>query len=173
MGCTDCPCSNNSLPGSGGGCTHSGGTGSRLIAAGAPSVSLDPSSTADLRFSVTDGAAFQLYILNSGDGLAPADPMNLCFGLGSGVGGLAFDGLRCAIMSTLRNGGRGADSNGEVGFTNNPWGGESNPPGGIAQFFGYSAGSTKFFQAIHRDTTMVNCGTGLNTTQAIRVDFTP
>ena len=173
MGCTDCPCSNNALAGTGGGCLHSGGTGSRLIASGDTSVTLPAASVDDLRFEIVDGAASQLYILNSGDALAPADPMNPCFGSGSGVGGTVFDGLRCAIMNTLRNGGRGADANGEVGNSNPGWGGADNPPAGIAQFFGYMAGTTKFFQTIHRDSTGVNCGTGLNTSQAIRVNFTP
>ena len=173
MGCTDCPCSNNALAGTGGGCLHSGGTGSRLIASGNTSVSLPAASVDDLRFEIVDGAASQLYILNSGDALAPADPVNPCFGSGSGVGGSVFDGLRCAIMNTLRNGGRGADANGEVGNSNPGWGGADNPPAGIAQFFGYMAGTTKFFQTIHRDSTAVNCGTGLNTSQAIQVDFTP
>ena len=164
---------NNSPRGNVGGCLNSSGTGSRLIASGDPSVSLPMDSARDLRFSATGGPPSQLFILNSGNALAPNNPANACFGLGSGVGGAAFDGLRCAIMGTLRNGGRGADINGEVGLTNSPWGGESNPPGGIAQFFGYAAGTTRFFQAIHRDSTGVNCGTGLNTTQAIQVDFTP
>ena len=173
MGCTDCPCMNNAPAGTVGGCLNSSGTGSRLMVSGDPSVSLPMASVDDLRFSATNGPPNQLFILNSGDALAPADPMNPCFGLGSGAVGTVFDGLRCAIMGTLRNGGRGADANGEVGVTNNPWGGESNPPGGIAQFFGYTAGTTKYFQCIHRDSAAVNCMTGLNTTQAIEVTFSP
>ena len=172
-GCSDCPCMNNATEGSVGGCLNSGGAGSRLIATGSTSVSLAMISSADLRFSATDGPAFQLFILNSGDDLAPNNPANPCFGLDSGVGGMLFDGLRCVVAGTLRNGGRGADSNGEVGVTNAAWGGSDNPPGGIAQFFGYTAGTTKFFQSIHRDSTMVNCSTGLNTTQAIEILFTP
>ena len=89
------------------------------------------------------------------------------------MAGVVFDGLRCAVTNTLRNGGRGADLNGEIGVTNSPWGGEANPPGGIAQFFGYGSGTTRFFQGIHRDSVAVNCGTGLNTTQALVVTFIP
>ena len=173
MGCTDCPCMNNAMPGSGGGCLNSSGNGSRLIATGDTSVSLPMAATTDLRFSATGGPSFQLFILNSGDAVAPNNPANPCFGLDSGASGMLFDGLRCAVSSTLRNGGRGADSNGEVGVTNAAWGGANNPPGGIAQFFGYSAGTTKFFQAIHRDSTAANCNTGLNTTQSLEVLFTP
>ena len=175
LGCTDCPCFNNAPMGSGGGCLNSSGTGSQLLVSGDPSVSLPVPFDDDLRFRATNGPAFQLFILNSGDALAPGNPLNPCFGTGSGVTGTVFDGLRCAIQNTLRNGGRGADSNGEVGvgLTSAGWGGGDDPLCGIAQSFGYVAGTTKFFQAIHRDSTAVNCGLGLNTTQAIQVDFTP
>ena len=172
-GCTDCPCFNDSPAGTVGGCLNSSGNGSRLIATGDTSVSLPMNSSADLRFSATGGPASQLFILNSGNAVAPTNPASPCFGMNSGAAGTLFDGLRCAVMNTLRNGGRGADGNGEVGVTNNPWGGESNPPGGIAQFFGYGSGVTKFFQGIHRDSTAVNCSTGLNTTQAVEITFTP
>ena len=62
LGCSNCPCSNNATPGSVGGCVNSAGTGSTLIVAGSPSVSLPAAATNDLRFSATNGPPFQLFI---------------------------------------------------------------------------------------------------------------
>lgn len=63
------------------------------------------------------------------------------------------------------------DSNGDVGLTNNGWGGASGPPAGLAA--GFSAGATRYFQVFYRADDTLGCLTGQNTTQAIRVEFTP
>lgn len=177
LGCTDCPCGNNIPPVTGGtigGCLNSALTGSRLIASGDPSVSLPPSSTSDLRFALTSAPPNAFCLLNSGDALAPTSMTNPCFGLGTGAQASVLDGLRCAVTNTRRHGGRSADVNGEVGFTNAPWGGEGAPASGIAGAgSGYVAGQTRFFQIIHRDDPLAQCMRGLNTSQAVSVVFAP
>ncbi len=173
LGCTNCPCGNNATPGTVGGCLNSALTSSRLSASGDPAVNLLANDTNDLRFSLTGAPANVFCLLNSGDAVAPTNPMNPCFGLDSGAQALLFDGLRCAVTNTRRHGGRPADLNGEVGVTNSPWGGEGGPPVGIAQMgAGYVAGQTRFFQVIHRDDPLAQCMRGLNTSQAVSVTFT-
>ena len=72
-----------------------------------------------------------------------------------------------------RHGGRPADVNGEVGVTNNPWGGEAGPNIGIAAQGGFGVGQTAFFQLIYRDSVVLNCMRGLNTSQAVEIMFVP
>lgn len=174
MGCTDCPCGNNATPGTTGGCLNSALRSARLEASGDASVSLPAGSTIDLRFSITDAPPLAFCILNSGDAIAPGDMANPCFGLNSGAQAAAFDGLRCAIVNTRRHGGRSADLNGEVGITNNPWGGEGGPLAGLAVAgAGFVAGQTRFWQVINRDDPLASCMRGLNTSQAIQITFAP
>ncbi len=174
MGCTNCPCGNNATPGSVGGCLNSAGTGARLRASGDTSVSLPSGITTDLRFGITGAPGNAFCILNSGDAVAPGNAANPCFGMDSGAQSATFDGLRCAIQNTRRHGGRAADANGDVGVTNNPWGGEAGPPVGLAVAGGgFLAGQTRFFQVINRDDPLSSCMRGLNTSQAIEVTFTP
>ncbi len=173
-GCTDCPCSNNAIPGSGGGCLNSAGTGAQLSASGDPSVSLPMGDTTDLRFALAGAPASAFTILNSGDNVAPTGMANPCFGLGSGIQAMQFDGLRCAVTSTRRHGGRSADANGEIGVTNDPWGGEGPPGVGVAiAGVGFVAGQTRYFQVILRDDPLLGCMRGLNTSQAVEVTFAP
>ena len=174
MGCTDCPCFNNASNGTIGGCLNSAGTGARLIGSGSPSVSSPPNSLTDLRFALSGAPPLSFCILNSGDALAPGNMANPCFGLGTGGPAAVFDGLRCAITNTRRHGGRQADANGDVGILNFPWGGEGGPPLGIANAGGgFAAGVTRFFQAINRDNPLLSCMRALNTSQALKVTFTP
>lgn len=174
MGCADCPCGNNAPMGTVGGCLNSAGTAGRLMVTGDPSVSLPNGSTLDLRFDLSGVPANAFCILNSGDAVGPGSAANPCFGTGSGAQSAQFDGLRCAILNTRRHGGRSADSNGDVGVTTNAWGGDSAPPAGIANAgAGFGAGQTRYFQVINRDDPLLSCGTGLNTTQALGVVFTP
>lgn len=172
-GCTDCPCGNNASPGTIGGCLNSAGTATRLFATGSPSVSLPSGSSDDLRFALGEAPASAFCVLSSGDSVAPTNAMNPCFGADSGVQSALFDGLRCSVVNTRRHGGRSADSNGEVGTTNNPWGGEAAPPAGIAANAGFAAGQTRYYQVTHRDDPLLVCNRGLNTSQAIQVIHTP
>lgn len=174
MGCTDCPCANNAPAGTTGGCLNSAGGSSLLHASGSLSVSLPSMVDTDLRFSLSGVPPNKFCVLTSGDAVAPGNPANPCFGQDSGVAAASFDGLRCSVMNTHRHGGRAADSNGDVGVTNNPWGGEGGPPIGIAQTHGgFTAGQTRYFQAIHRDDIAAVCMRGLNTSQAVEILFTP
>ncbi len=174
LGCTNCPCMNNAPAGTVGGCLNSANTPGRLIVTGDLSVSLPAGSTTDLRIALTGAPPSAFCILNSGDAVAPGSPANPCFGLNSGAQATPFDGLRCAIQNTRRHGGRAADANGDVGVTNNPWGGEGGPPVGIANAgSGFVAGQTRYLQAINRDDPLLSCMRGLNTSQAIEVVFTP
>lgn len=174
MGCTDCPCGNNSAPGTVGGCINSGGGSTQLQGTGDTSVSLPSGSLTDLRFGLSFAPPSSFCILNSGDALAPTNPANPCFGFDTGAQSVSFDGIRCAVQNTQRHGGRSADVNGDVGVTNNPWGGEGPPAAGLAVAFGgFMAGQTRYFQVIHRDDPLLVCMRGLNTSQAVQVNFTP
>ncbi len=173
-GCTNCPCGNNAPAGTIGGCLNSANTSARLISCGDTSVSLPPGIDTDLRFSLIGAPATAFCILTSGDAVAPLNPMNMCFGLDTGVQSLPYDGLRCAVQNTRRHGGRSADANGQVGITNNPWGGEGGPPVGLALAFGgFAMGDTRYFQAVNRDDALLVCMRGLNTSQAVEVTFSP
>ncbi len=174
VGCTDCPCTNNAPVGSVGGCLNSAGTSARLVPSGSTSVSLPSGDSTDLRFGADGVPPGAFCILNSGDALAPGNMANPCFGTNSGGLSVAFDGLRCAITNTRRHGGRSADSNGDVGVTNNPWGGEGGPTVGLAVAGGgFISGATRHFQIINRDDALLSCMRGLNTSQAVEVTFTP
>ena len=173
MGCNDCPCSNDAPAGTVGGCLNSNSTSTRLHASGDPSVSLPSGATTDLRFAVTGAPPTAFCVLSSGDAIAPINPAHACFGLDAGIPSALFDGLRCVVTNTLRHGGRPANSSGEVGTTTVPWGGESIPVLGIAATYGFVSGQTRYFQVAHRDDETMVCGRGLNTSQAIRVEFTP
>ncbi len=173
-GCTNCPCANDSLPGSRGGCMNSSGVGARLIAAGDASISLGAGMTTDLRFSVKDAPASALCLLVSGAALAPTSLVAPCSGTNSGVTSAFSDGLHCVAQSTRRHGLRTTDVQGEVGTLNSPWGGEGGPPAGIAQAGpGFVAGETRFFQVVYRDDVTMVCTRGLNTSQAVEVLFAP
>lgn len=174
LGCTSCPCANESPVGTIGGCLNSSGRGAMLNASGSPSVSLPAMSSEDLEFSAQDLPASSFALLLSGSSLAPEFATNPCFGQGSGVQASAFDGLRCAITGLRRHGTRSADSNGAIGLTNEPWGGTGPPHVGIAVAFGgFAAGTTRYFQLIHREFALAVCMRGLNTSQAIEVTFLP
>ena len=174
MGCTACPCGNNGPIGIEGGCLNSASSGAALSASGSTSVSLPLGDVSDLRFSLTGAPPIAFCVLNSGDAVAPANPVNPCFGQASGTQSALYDGLRCAVSNTRRHGGRASDANGHVGVTNNPWGGEAGPTEGLAIASGpFLAGQTRFFQVVHRDDPALSCMRGLNTSQAIEVTFTP
>lgn len=174
MGCTNCPCANNAAPGTIGGCLNSAQTSSRLLASGDPSVSLPSGDTNDLRFELTGAPPSAFCILKSGDAVGPANAVNPCFGMSSGIQAMQYDGLRCAILNTRRHGGRSADASGAVGVTSFPWGGEGGPPAGLAVAgAGFVAGQTRFFQVINREDPLAQCMRGFNSSQAIEVTFSP
>ena len=89
---------------------------------------------------------------------------------GTGIPSPSFDGLRCIGVNLLRHGGRMTDSTGEA-LT--PWDAVSGPVGGIAMHGSFSAGQVRNFQVIYRDNAAGGCGTGLNTSNAVQVEFLP
>lgn len=167
-GCTDCPCNNNAPNTAVGGCLNSVGSSARLLGTGIPSVAADT-----LRFEVSGVPPTAFCILNSGDNIAPQGMANPCLGLNSGILSASFDGLRCAVGNTRRHGGRSADSNGDVGFTNNGWGPPNGPMAGFAAQAGFVSGQTRSWQVIHREEEAASCMRGLNTTQAVSVTYLP
>lgn len=173
-GCTDCPCSNNAPLGTIGGCLNSANTAARLSATGNSSVSLLSGIDIDLRFSLVGAPPLSLCILKSGDAVAPINAINPCFGMESGIRSMFYDGLRCSVTNTRRHGGRSATASGDVGLTNDAWGGDGAPPVGLAQAGGgFASGQTRYFQVITRDDPLMVCGRGLNSSQAIEVAFQP
>lgn len=180
MGCTDCPCSNNAVMGTIGGCLNSSGNASQLGASGSTSVSLPAGDLSDLRISLSGTPANALCVLMSGGGVAPLNMANPCFGLGTGLQAADRDGLRCVVggpgQSVLRHGGRQSNFSGEVMDSSGPsrvWGGEAQPNAGIAGQAGFAAGQLRYFQVTHRDDALQVCMRGLNTSQALEVTFTP
>ena len=174
LGCTDCPCTNNAAVGTIGGCLNSATASARLLASGNPSVSLAILDWADLRFSAAGLPPMAYCVLSSGDAIAPLDPLNACFGLDRGAQSSMLDGLLCADGNMQRHGGRVADANGDVGLTNDPWGGEGRPPAGlVSAAAGFVAGQSRFFQVIYRDDPLLQCMRGINTSQAVEVVFEP
>ena len=113
-------------------------------------------------------------VLTSGDAVAPQNAANPCFGLNSGVQAAVLDGLRCAVQSTQRHGGRPVAADGTVGMgLTNGWGPPNGPPGGLANQGGFVAGDTRFYQVFYRELPGTVCLTEQNTTQAEGVTFTP
>jgi len=167
-GCTNCPCGNNAPQGTIGGCENSANLSARLLGSGSPSVSNDT-----LRFELNGVPAGSFCVLLSGDNIAPTSMGNMCFGMNSGAQSPDRDGLRCAVGAIKRHGGRPADGNGDVGLTNNGWGGISGPSAGLIQQGGFSVGQTRSYQVTHREHSALGCMRGLNTTQAVTVTFLP
>ena len=163
MGCTDCPCNNNGAA-SDAGCLNSAGTSATLIPSGNPIV-----DDGTLRFEASGLPPSITAVLISGASLAPANPQNPCFGLDSGVTAMQLDGLRCAVMSGERHGARQSDASGQVGFSNNGWGG----PDPFFNFGAFVVGVERHFQLFYRDDDAQVCMTGQNTTQAVTTSFLP
>ena len=176
LGCTDCPCMNNAIPGTVGGCLNSVGNSAQVGVTGDPSASLPPGVTTDLRFNLTGAPPGALCVMLSGNAIAPQNMANMCFGMDSGLQSFDRDGLRCAVMNTKRHGGRSANVTGEVQDSGGPsrvWGGEAQPNGGLWKQGGFVSGQTRFFQVTYRENALLGCMRGLNTSQAIEVVFTP
>lgn len=166
MGCTNCPCSNNATVGTIGGCLNSVLSAARLTASGTGSISAN-----NLHFEVIGGVPnSSAAVLQSGSVIAPANPMNVCFGLDSGLQSISFDGLRCAVGMIVRHAPRPLNS---MGNTDTGWGPPDGPLLGLAFQGGYVAGQTRFFQVVYRDNALLSCMTGLNTTQAVKIPYYP
>lgn len=176
LGCTACPCVNESPQGTIGGCLNSAGTSSRLEASGSSSVSMPAGSSVDLRIAMSNAPALATSLLFSGAGVAPTNSANPCFGLRTGVQAPDRDGLRCAVQAIARHGQRQTSATGAISDATGPhrvWGGEASPVAGLAMQAAFVAGQTRYFQAVHRDEPTGGCMRGLNSSQALQVTFTP
>ena len=185
MGCGDCPCMNNALQGTQGGCEHSAsvglfsGSGARVIASGSLSISKPPGATDDLALSMEFLPPNSTAVMFSGSAVAPQNMTNPCFGMGVAVDLIAADakdGLRCAVNGLIRHGNRQSDALGNINADSGPsrtWGGATGPPAGLGAFSGFTAGQTRYFQATFRDLPEQVCMTGLNTSQAVETTFQP
>ena len=162
-GCGLCPCSNNAMSGTSGGCLNSTGNFATLIASGLPEISNDT-----LEFNITGANSSSLGVLLSGSVQLPNNVANPC-PAGAGVPTPVYDGLRCIGQGILRHGNRALTS----GANNNPWGGPGAPNNGFAQQSGFIAGQSRHWQAVYRDNPAVACNTGLNTTNGIGMVWTP
>ena len=174
LGCTDCPCDNNSLSGTSSGCLHSlsnvlfGGSGARLIASGSPSLQAN-----DLAFELEQAFPDSFAILLSGPSSAPANnSANPCAPMASGVAqSNLLNGLRCissgGLGPVVRHGARPIDSNGAVAVNGvgpeNRWNGT----------FGFGAGEPRHFQVIYRVSPTEHCGTRQNSSQRVSLTLQP
>jgi hypothetical protein len=129
---TPCPCANNSAPGAGVGCLHSGGLGGMLRGLGVPSVSAD---TAVLQGSdMPNGPA--LYFQGTGQQ--------------AGGAGVAFgDGLLCAGGTLVRLGVKFNAAGASA------WPGAGDPLLSVAG--GVVAGDVRYYQSWYRDSTTPYC----------------
>ncbi|MEM7516030.1 MAG: hypothetical protein AAF368_03780, partial [Planctomycetota bacterium] len=147
------------------------GLAARILPSGVASQTTD-----SFRVEMSGGSSNSFALLISGSAAAPANAVNPCFGLNSGL--QAFDGLRCAVQNFLRHGARSIDANGDVGTGvpgpgNNGWGPPSGPTGGLIAANGFVPGQTRYFQAFYRTDIMSGCQTGQNTSQAVEMTVLP
>lgn len=167
-GCTPCPCANNAVAGTLGGCLNSAGTSAVLAAIGEARLSAD-----NVRLEVNRAQPDSVILLVSSESILPLDLGSGPCPRGSGVRSLAFDGLRCVGSPSRRHGLRMTDSLGSTGVTNEGWGGPFEPSIGLLADGGFSAGQNRFFQAVYRDDGTTSCGRGINTTNAVSVMVIP
>lgn len=156
--CGQCPCGNGPLLQTQGGCLNSEGRSAELRAVGVPAVSDDSLS---FPLSQASSNAFAL-LLSGGNLLSPAG--GTC-PVGSGVTGSLTDGLRCVGSGVLRHGTLATDGNGATAF------GAASSQGGLIGPNSFMAGQTRAFQVFYRDVTASPCGTGLNTSNAVLMQF--
>lgn len=161
MGCTDCPCGNNAPVDSRGGCINSSGNSARLVVTGEANPLDD-----QLHFDVRGANPITFGILISGAALLPTNPMNPCPS-GRGVRTMFADGLRCVGLNVRRHGTRATDFNGDIGLTNNGWGGDDPPAIGLLAQGGFTIGQTRHWQVFYRELITQVCMRGQNTTNAI------
>lgn len=138
------PCPCGNTGGAGLGCANSVGTGAGLAVTGSALLARD-----DLAFQISgvpSGAAALLF--QTGQLLAAPSTLG--------------DGLKCAGGLSKRLGLRQADSLGQAA-----WG------PGLAASGGWSAGTSQIFQVWYRDLAGSPCNQRSNTTNALRVTFTP
>lgn len=160
--CTPCPCSNAAPRGARAGCENQSGASCALLASGSSSVSADT-----LRFDVEGAQPNSIAVLCSANN---ALPRNGPCPSGSGVTSVSLDGLRCIGGGFTRHGARATDGTGEI---ETPFGEGFGPPGGLISDGSFTTGQVRNFQVFYRDGVGGGCGTGLNTSNAVQVEFRP
>jgi len=160
--CTACPCGNSAPSGARAGCENASGSSCALLVSGAPSVSADT-----LRFEIEGALPNSIAILCSANN---ALPKNGACPSGSGIVSPLHDGLRCVGGGLRRHGARSLDNTGEAVA---PWDATSGPIGGLVMDGAFTAGQVRNFQVFYMDEPSSGCGTGLNTSNAVRVEFRP
>ena len=111
-------------------------------------------------------------VLLSGAELLPTNPLNPC-PAGSGIRSALLDGLRCVGVGLQRHGVRATDAEGDVGLTNNGWGGGDPPAIGLIAQGGFQLGQTRHWQVFYREASALVCMRGLNTTNAVSTILFP
>ncbi len=162
MGCTNCPCGNNAVAGTMGGCLNSAANSAKLLASGTPDVTT-PADT--LHFDMTGGNLNTFAVLISGANQLPT--AGAC-PPGSGIAAASLDGLRCVGGSVVRHGSRSLDA---MGNTTNGWGPPANPMSGIGVTAGFVMGQVRHFQVFYRENPLLGCQTGQNTSNSVSVTF--
>ena len=162
--CRPCPCGNDVPALTQTGCENSSGVGARLAASGLASLAGDT-----LRFEVTGMTPSNFGIMVHGGLRLPL--LAPCIGAGLPQPAL-LDGLRC-VGDTVRAGVRPSNAGGTIGTTTPGWGPPDGPTGGLLSFAGLLECQERQFMVIYRDTTAVNCGTGLNTTNGVQITGHP
>ncbi len=151
----DCPCFANSTAG---GCTNSTGRGASLLQNGGTFVPDMSLGFDQLALTLRGAPPASFAVLVAGDNALPVTS--------PGLGIPSFSGLRCVGGNLKRMGTRATDANGEGASA---WGfSGAGPAGGLANAGGWSIGDTALFQVFYRDSTTGICGTGINSTNAIR-----
>lgn len=153
LGCTDCPCSNNNLPGRPGGCLNSDGNSVLLYGEGTPSITGD---TFRLRLRNSSPGTLG-YLISGGNQLSPPS----C-AIGSGVQNAFDDGLRCVGGTIRRHGPRVTLSSGQI-----------NQYSGLLFQGGFALGQVRHFQYFYRDGVHGGCSTGRNTSNALTITVVP
>ncbi|MDP6539356.1 MAG: hypothetical protein QF903_02740 [Planctomycetota bacterium] len=144
---SSCPCGNESSPGVGTGCDHSGGQGAQLAAFVSASVADD-----DLVLRGAPLLPDQAALLFAAD-----EEVN------GGTGVWFGDGLRCAGTNVVRLGVEFPDL--QYGFAH--WG------PGLGATGGWVPGSTRRFQVWFRDSVGGPCGSTFNLSNALVITFGP
>jgi len=141
VGTANCPCGNDDPKG---GCQNSTGHGARLNATGSGSVNAD-----DLVLTATQIPAFNQGLFYMGD---------------TEVDNPFFDGRQCALGATFRflTSPQGSGAGGVISFS-----GAAGLSAGLIQ-----PGTSWIFHCWHRDVVVPSpCGTGVNLTHGLKIDF--
>ena len=161
LGCTDCPCGNEAVHGALGGCSTAPnrGFGGLLSATGRLSASEDT-----LELSVANAEGLSFAILLSGANALPMPGAGCPQGAGIITPNFPLNGLRCIGGGGLQR--HGVLATDLAGDTIGVW-------SDLIASGSFIAGQVQNFQCFYRQPLDVLCGTGQNTTNAVRAVVLP